>query len=870
MRVKTVYGKLQKLEESAFGKIVLNCRVFVYTYFVVCLLLSFPVIAPYMNIPSKLCFLWAVGLIGWDVFFTHRVFRMPYWVFPLLFLGVYGISVLLNAGYVLSNGCKHLVHCAIFMVLIYEVLADASGEEILKMVKNMFKILIAIIFVASLISVVLFTMGVAAMVNGYKVGFWENRLYGVYPSPNPGALFALLSVIGSVLLICFNKKRSAVSVIGYALNILVQFIYFSLTLSKAGTLAMITFIVAFGLFWGMGWFCRRCKVIIAVPATIISIALVILLFMSGITGIRQMMVKLPGLVYGWQSKASVYVENGKNKDEEATVSADGMEDVETEENIKAPIQEIVLERTETGGDISNNRFAIWLGALKVADQDLLFGMADMSTNNDTLLARYDYSGLNAKEKYEFVRVNGYLHNVYVQILTYAGVLGLLAFLAFAAFVVVRLLRTLCLGNPDSWMYTLLAVMLGLSAMLVVNGIAESHLLFNRQDPIGFLFWFFLGVAMSLERTYRQSLDYFREKPSEEFAFVAATPLQVLHCTEFVGNNLEGSAGCADLYVVHTFGTADKVSEGAKKSGIFNNVYDLQPRIHKNKVVSKLATFYDLFFPKQALNKKSCGERLELEKKHYKYVCASSQTTFTIGVRLLHPQAKVYLYDDGIGSYFGSMVHDYNSKLFEVMNKIFFRGMLILEPDVMYLAVPELCDSTHQCPRRKIAALSEEKMCLLEDIFDYRKNTIYQDCRIVYLTQPFEGFTGISVQVEPEVIRILETYAQDAVARVHPRQKNAQFGCLARDTVENLWELECLKQISERNILISYCSTAQFMPKLLKGTEPYVIFLYKIFGNKLGDAQAKLVENFVGMHSDPERVYIPDSLDELKQILEKLL
>lgn len=357
---------------------------------------------------------------------------------------------------------------------------------------------------------------------------------------------------------------------------------------------------------------------------------------------------------------------------------------------------------------------------------------------------------------------------------------------------------------------------------------------------------------------------------EKFAFVAATPLQVLHCTEFVGNNQEGSAGCADLYIVHSFGTADKVSEGAKKSGVFNNVYDLQPRAHKNKIASKIATFYDLFFPKQSLNRKNCGDRIPWEQKRYQYVCASSQTTFTIGVHLLYPNAKVYLYDDGIGSYFGSMVHDYNSKLFEVMNRIFFRGRLILEPDAMHLAVPELCDSADQCPRRKLCSLPEEKIGLLEEIFDYRTNTFYQDRRIVYLTQPIEGFTGISAQVEPEMIRVLETYAQDAVARVHPRQKNAQFGSLKRDTVENLWELECLKQISDKNILISFFSTAQFMPKLLKGTEPYIIFTYKVFGSVLGEAQMKLLEKFVGMHSHPERVIIPESLEGLKQILNQLM
>lgn len=357
---------------------------------------------------------------------------------------------------------------------------------------------------------------------------------------------------------------------------------------------------------------------------------------------------------------------------------------------------------------------------------------------------------------------------------------------------------------------------------------------------------------------------------EKFAFVAATPLQVLHCAEFVGNNVEGSAGSSDLYIVHTFPTAAKLSDGAKKSGLYNHVYDLQPRAACGRLRSKLATFVDLFFPRYALKSKSCGDKLVLEKKAYQYICASSQTTFTIGMHLVYPKAKVLLYDDGIGSYYGSMVHDYNSGLFEKMNRIFFDGKLIMEAEAMYLAVPELSRSTSCSVMKKLPALPADKLSLVEEMFDYKNNSLYRDRKLVYLTQPFSEASGVDMSVEPGVIAALEKYASATVARVHPRQRNANFGELVRDSYENLWEMECLKQIKDDNILVSYCSTAQFMPKLMNGSEPHVVFLYKVFGREPGEALTTLLREFTALYRCPDHIHIPNSLAELEATLAKLM
>lgn len=829
-----------RLENVPVIKYFLNPMVFVYVYFVICVLQSIPVIADFVSPVSKLCFLWAVVLLAWDVLFTRRLFKMAFWALPLLFLCSFAVSVLLNADEVLADGVKHLIHSAIFMVLIYECFAGKSRQQIMKSVRTLCFLLIALTMLLSLIALVLFALDVSVRINGNRVGFWENRLYGVYASPNPGALLALMASIASVILLCgFGKVKRAERTL-HITNIAIQFVYFSMTLSKAGSLALITFIIAFGVFFGIPRLSLRIGKWKAIVAVILGTALTLAAISGTMELVRIGMEEVPGSI------AHII-----NHDDESD-------------------HEIDFDRVESGEDISNNRFTIWTSCLKLFPQAPVFGFADLDATTDAALGRFDLSSLTEREQNWLVRIKGYAHNAYIQVLMYGGIVGLLFFLMMAAFTVFHLVRILIVANKKAAEYRAISVLFSTAAMLVVNGIVESHLLFNRQDPIGFLFWFVLGAAVCLANDFRGSESYVSEEHSEKFALVAATPLQMLHCAEFVGNNVEGSAGSTDLYIVHTFPTAPKLSEGAKRSGLYNHVYDLKPRKPSGKLRSKLATFVDLFFPRYALNSKSCGDKLQLERKAYRYICASSQTTFTIGMHLVYPNARIYLYDDGIGSYYGSMVHDYNSGIFEIMNRLFFDGKLIMEADAMYLAVPELSSSTSCSVLRKLPGLPAEKMPLLEQMFDYRANDLYGQRRLLYLTQPFGETSGVDLSAEPKVIATMERYLPQTVARVHPRQKDAKFGALLKDEYQNLWEMECLKQITDDHILVSYCSTSQFMPKLMNDTEPHVVFLYRIFGKEPGQALAALLKQFTALYRDPEHIHVPETISELETLLENLM
>ena len=121
--------------------------------------------------------------------------------------------------------------------------------------------------------------------------------------------------------------------------------------------------------------------------------------------------------------------------------------------------------------------------------------------------------------------------------------------------------------------------------------------------------------------------------------------------------------------------------------------------------------------------------------------------------------------------------------------------------------------------------------------------------------------------------LLSTLGNQAVVRVHPRQADKQVPGLQRDTYANLWELECMEQIGSDHVLIGAFSTAQFMPKLLKNAEPTVICTYKLLFNDLTDpfwqGAEKFIADFKAMYSDPEKIQVPETLDELRELLPRI-
>ena len=827
-----------RVEKIPVLSLFLNREFFTLCYLTVCLLLSFPFLINIVSPVAKACFLWGVGLIGWDLLTKRRLFRSPFWLMPLLILGAYALSVLLNRQ-VLVTGLKHWLHLAISLLLIYAADRDADGGDLLRTAKRGFVIVNLVTFIGSLISLVLFALQTQVMIDRgaerYKQGFYENRLYGVYASPNPGALLALIAVAGVVFLFLLDGKKLKCKWFFIA-NTAVQKVYFSLTLSKGGLLSAAAAAAVVMAFVAVPRIARNRSVVKTALISLLVCAVAAAAAEGVMTGIRFGMSYVPGLIAGQG-------EDGEDR--------------------------ILIERVEQGDETSAIRVTIWQGGLKLVRSAPLFGVADADVDEADASPRFDLSRFTEEEETLLYKHNGYFHNIAVQILVYSGVAGVLLFLLFALLIFVKILKTLLTTKPGTPGYHAVAVLTALCAALAVNGVSEAHLVYHRQDPIGLIFWMYLGLTLLLADRYRKSPEGVKNGGEDRIALLASTPYQVLNCLSFVQSDAQGSRGHTDLYVAHPFRDSEQVSEKLKACGVFNHVYDLDAFEKYDSLKGKLTTFFRLFLPEPALKAMARGK---LPVKGYSAVAASSQTSASIALRRTYPQAASLMYDDGVGSYYGNMARDYNSAAFNLLNAVFFNGGLNLSPEKLFLTNPAMSQSESEAAVVPLAPVTGESAALAEEIFSYRPNDAYRG-KVIYLTQPMEESVGYAPEREDEVVRLVgECCGGRVVGRVHPRQKIDALGEIPLCDVPNLWELECVRQLDDDNVLIGGFSTAQLTPKMLCGKEPTVIFTYKLLVPHPGPAAEKifrLIGAFRSSYRHPERVHLPETPEELEAILRSL-
>jgi O-antigen ligase len=769
----------------------------------------------------------------------------------IAFLLGYLVTILFNADNDIYMYVKHLIYNGILLLVIYAQKPDQSEAQLKKLLQTINNIIVIIAFIAGVISIIMFLLQFnLSFKDGsvlFRQGVVENRLFGVYTSPNTGSLFGIVSIIAG----CVNS----VIITGrlfkwrklYIINAVVQYIYYSLSLSNGGLITFISLIIVFAAVFIYPKMLNHKKRVISIC---LSIACIIGIAGSALLvtfGIRNVMVSVANK---FEELRGIIFDN------------DGVE-----EN-----NEIVLERIESGDDLSNGRSTIWQVSLKLWAYEPIVGIGDANiynlSNDELTHKKINESHFTSNEIYWLKRANGNLHNIYVQVLTCSGFIGLAIFLTLAISVLSRFMRFFMSNTSDSQAYKIIGIVFCLLGAMMVNGFVEAHLLFNRQDPFAVIFWLYAGIGLVLIRRYA-------ENNRKGYAFLCDTPYQVFGAVNFVVNDMENSKERSDICVYHQFKNADVISERLKESGLFGHVHGFKPYKNNKAWYTKLRTLWRLCFPRHLLKAHSM-QKTSFDKHRYKHLVMYFFTHFTLSFHQDHLDAGVLLIEDGTGSYFGNIEKDYRSGLFNFFNRFFMKGALDYHPQRLYVNNPALCHSTMTDDIRRLPRLNDQNPALgvLKEIFGFQENSIYMEKRAVYLTQPLDEVAGYINGMHMSVIEVLESYKKDVLLRVHPRQMNTAVGDLDVDDINNLWELECIHHITDSHVLIGAFSTAQLAPKLLCDREPYLVFTYKLyFGNTDSEfwrGTAGLIEQFNGLYLKGGKIFVPESMEELQAVLDRLL
>ncbi len=850
-------ANLQKTINSQMISWITNRRLFTLVYFTIYTLWYFPLLGSYMDIASKVCFIWGAILIAWDLLKDRTVFKAPFGMLVIAFLASYVMTILFNLDGNVYMNIKHLIYNGILLLLIYEQDAKKDKAYHLKTLCIMNDIIVYITLLAGIVSLVMFLFNVSFEIQqgatSLRQGFVENRLFGVYTSPNTGALFGIISIAAGCINSAIRSGRIFQWKAIYIVNVVVQFAYYTLGLSNGGlvTLAVFIFVFIFVFIYPIlcNFFSRLHvwkKMILGIVLGLVIFAAVIGSVSLATTGLRQVFLQAENSIQN-------LLINDENPSDDRETSG-----------------EIVLERIESGDDLSNGRLTIWDAGRIVWMQRPLFGLGDADIYNDNgeLTIPVDTTSYQGLYTYWMKRANGNLHNIFIQILVCTGAIGFTIFLVFACLVARRYIKFLLKKPVDAKMYKIIGMLFCILAAIVANGLFETHLLFDKQDPYGVIFWAYLGIGLLLIEKQRKAVEH------GYFAFACDTPYQICGAVNFVAENMENSAGVSDIFIYHQFAGSQGVSDRLRQSGLFNNVYDIMP-YHGNKVwYAKLRTFWRLLAPRHTLHVHTMGTA-QYDTKGYSNLVLFFFTSFTHSLRQVFSDAQVLMIEDGTGSYFGNVETDYRTGLFRFYNRFFMNGALDYHPQRLYVNNPSICSSTVTDDIRALPKLDENNSTLkvIEGVFDYRDNLIYNNKPIVYLTQPLDEVKGSITGAHETLLETLWKYRKKTIVRIHPRQNNVDTDGLAIDEINNLWELECTHHITDNHILIAAFSTAQLTPKLLSDAEPYLIFAYRLFFTEIDSEYWKgtetLIEKFRGLYRQLEKIYVPESMEELQKHLDTI-
>lgn len=229
----------------------------------------------------------------------------------------------------------------------------------------------------------------------------------------------------------------------------------------------------------------------------------------------------------------------------------------------------------------------------------------------------------------------------------------------------------------------------------------------------------------------------------------------------------------------------------------------------------------------------------------------------------NPLAEIVLFDDGYGSYFGDILTE--------------NGWTCRPPDMRALWSPAMDRSSFSCSCKKISVPETDIFSqVLSLVFEYTPRPHkYRNKNTMFLSQPLDPEL-LYENTDYSLSRIMSCCREDLLVKPHPRDDISTFDNIdaAVDVRGHAMELLCAQgEIDDASVLIGAFSTAQYIPAMIFGMRPRLLFLYKLMiadKNECAriDALAEYVATLYGQ--DKDRICIAESETEALEFLNSAL
>lgn len=277
----------------------------------------------------------------------------------------------------------------------------------------------------------------------------------------------------------------------------------------------------------------------------------------------------------------------------------------------------------------------------------------------------------------------------------------------------------------------------------------------------------------------------------------------------------------------------------------------------------------IYLNKRAIWRSLPNKDNRYEKVHIAYIDSLTLWIYTYFKRT---GAKLSLFEDGTYSY--GCLDVEKSNIRRITEYFLYKGRGIDECVQMYIKHPE---------QVKLGVHKDVSLLKIKDQFD--NQTIAEVLFPLYRASP----SSISVFERPviifdqnlelkEVKEIQKDIAQKTVdvfgnenvlVKLHPSSRDIDYGEHIYTFNNKIpFELVMAYEGMNRKVLVSIFSTACMSPKLDFDQEPYIIFTYKLYGDRfiIGDTYLDQIEQLQDRYADETRIAVPNDINDFVRIL----
>lgn len=325
---------------------------------------------------------------------------------------------------------------------------------------------------------------------------------------------------------------------------------------------------------------------------------------------------------------------------------------------------------------------------------------------------------------------------------------------------------------------------------------------------------------------------------------------------------------ADLIILNNFVKAKEIYDIIKANNDFDNVILIDKAFNKGKLHA-LYTLMDVISPSFYLNDKY--DFPFSMKNRYDVLTVPKYSTVLGAIYRLNKNAKLDLFEDGLGSYFlkPNLLLP-RSRLYKF---IYEKGLAkdFTHFDAIYLNSPELYTGTMSNKVVKIPSYNEDYLKKVQSYFEQFSKVDHEENKNIYwLAQTLENDEAI--KTINSVLQCLEQYKDQVLYCPHPRWSETKNKVFDMAPEKQIWEMKLLNMDNvDDKLFISIHSTACMSPKMLFDKEPYLIMFYPMIDEEVADSNKefmKTMELFKDLYRNKDKIMTPHSIDELKQCLER--